>query len=143
MGCAMTEREPLPIPSTSGDVELWLRLDGAEVRSGDLVRGTLVVHNTAAASVVLTGSPTRAATVIAEDGAVVGRFAGWHTDEGMHRVVDPDRIVYLPVLGGTASATGSTVPGRYRVVASLEVAALDGSNARRLLSRAVPLRVTD
>ena len=141
-----SERASAPVPPTAGApgerVELWLRLDRDEVRCGEDLRGTLVVHNASATPVLLTGSPIRVATVLDEHGTVAGTFAGWLTDEGMHRLVDPDRIVHLSVLGGTAG-TGSyaTPPGRYRVVVSLDVADADGTGGRRLLSPPAPLRV--
>lgn len=136
--------EPPTATAPSEGVELWLRLDAGEVRSGHDLRGTLVVHNTAATPVLLTGSPTRRATVLDEHGDVAGAFAGWATDAGLHRVVHPDRIIYLPVLGGTAGpGTCATPPGRYRVVATLDVAEVDGSGGRQLLSPPVALRVVD
>lgn len=117
---------PTPTWPSEG-VELWLRLDSDEVRSGDDLTGTLVVHNATTAPVLLTGRPTQIATVLDEHGTLAGTFDGFLTDEGMHRVVDPDRIIYLPVLGGTAGTdTYATPPGRYRVVASLDVAEDDG-----------------
>ncbi len=134
---------PTPTGPSEG-VELWLRLDSDEVRSGDDLEGTLVVHNATTAPVLLTGSPTRIATVLDEHGAVAGTFDGFLTDEGMQRVVDPDRIVYLRVLGGTAGTdTYATPPGRYRVVAFLDVAENGGIRVKRLVSPTASLRITE
>lgn len=119
-----------------------MTLDSGQVRSGHDLRGTLTVHNTASTPVLLVGSRTKIARSSTSTEPSPGPSPDPYAAPGIRRPLDPGSATDLWVVGGTAGTDSyATAPGRYRVIAPLDVAQLDGTGARRLLSPATPLLV--
>lgn len=134
--------EPPTATGAADGIDLWLRLDSEEVRSGADLAATLVAHNTGLTTVRMRYGDRLRATVLDRDGAVAGVITGFQQSVEHTAVAEPDRIVYFPVVVGTAGVEHyATPPGRYRVVVDVDVANIDGSEPRRLVSPPVPLVV--